>query len=150
MIYGRSTGVNPHSIQVPKMIAVAQKLGGAKYIGRGENVWSNVHIADLVELYLRVLDDAPAGAFYYAENGENSLRDIADAISRLLGFGPRAESIPLAAACAEYGEPATLYSLASNSRVRAVRARRELHWAPHRGGLLEDIERGSYAATDAA
>jgi hypothetical protein len=34
--------------------------------------------------------------------------------------------------------------MGSNSRVRAVRARRELGWAPHRPSLLEDIEHGSY------
>jgi hypothetical protein len=34
--------------------------------------------------------------------------------------------------------------MGSNSRVRAVRTRRELGWTPHRPALLEDIEHGSY------
>jgi hypothetical protein len=33
-----------------------------KHIARGENVWSNVHIDDLVERYLLALDKAPPGA----------------------------------------------------------------------------------------
>jgi len=145
MIYGRGTGVNPHSIQIPKMIAVAKKLGAAKYVGRGGNVWSNVHVEDLAELYLAALDRAPAGAFCYAENGENSMREIAAAISRMLGFGGHTASMSIAEAVAEYGEAMTTYSFGSNSRVRAVRARRELGWSPRRPALLDDIERGSYA-----
>ncbi|MFY0581844.1 hypothetical protein ACN28S_53005 [Cystobacter fuscus] len=42
----------------------------ARYIGRGLNIWSNVHIADMAELYLLALEKAPAGSFYYVENGE--------------------------------------------------------------------------------
>ncbi len=148
MVYGRGSGINPDSIQVPKMIAVAKKLGSAKYIGQGANIWSNVHIEDLADLYLRVLDRAPPGAFYYAENGENSMREIATAISRMLGFGGRTESMSTAEAVAEYGEPMTHYSLGSNSRVRAVRARAELGWSPRRGALLDDIESGSSVARD--
>lgn len=59
MIYGRGSGINAQSIQVPKMIAVARKLGRATYIGKGDNIWSNVYIDDLADLYLRVLDRAP-------------------------------------------------------------------------------------------
>jgi hypothetical protein len=51
----------------------------------------------------------------------------------------------IAEAIAEYGEAMTTYSFGSNSRVRAVRARRELGWSPRRPALLDDIERGSYA-----
>jgi len=140
LIYGRGSGVNPYSIQVPKMIALAKKHGIAKHIGRGENIWSNVHIDDLVDLYLRVLDRAPAGAFYYAENGENSMHEVNSAISRVLGFGGRTEPMSIAEAAAEWGDGAANYSFGSNSRVRATRARRELGWSPSRGTLLEDIE----------
>ena len=96
-----------------------------------------------------MLDGAPAGAFYYAENGENSMREIAAAISRMLGFGGRTLAMTIAEAVAEYGEPMTLYSLGSNSRVRAARARRELGWSPWRVSLVEEIERGAYVENKA-
>jgi nucleoside-diphosphate-sugar epimerase len=147
LIYGRGHGVNPYSIQIPKMIALARKHGVAKHVGRGENIWSNVHIDDLVDLYLLVLDRAPAGAFYYAENGENSMREAAEAISRMLGLGGRTEPMSVDEAAAEWGESAVNYSFGSNSRVRATRARRELGWSPTRPALLDDIERGSYVET---
>ena len=139
MIYGRGTGTNPNSIQVPKMMALARKAGVAKVIGRGENIWSNVHIEDLADLYLAALDRAPAGAFYYAENGECSMQQIAQAIAGVLELGATA-SMTQAEAAAEWGEGPARWSFGSNSRVRAVRARSELGWAPHRPGLLASIE----------
>jgi nucleoside-diphosphate-sugar epimerase len=145
LIYGAGRGVDASSIQVPWLIALARKHGVPKHIGRGENRWSNVHIDDLVDLYLLALDRAPAGAFYYAENGENSMREVCQAIGRMLGLGTRTEPMTLADAAAEWGESAANYTMGSNSRVRAVRARCELGWAPHRHSLLQDIERGSYA-----
>ena len=138
MIYGRGTGANPHSIQVPKMLALARKAGVAKFIGRGENRWSNVHIEDLADLYLAALDRAPAGAFYYAENGECSMKQIAEEIARALQLGGTA-SMSQAEAATEWGEGSARWSFASNSRVRAVRARSELGSAPHRPGLLASI-----------
>jgi nucleoside-diphosphate-sugar epimerase len=144
LIYGAGRGVNASSIQIPWLIALAKKHGVPKHIGRGENVWSNVHIDDLVELYLLALDKAPPGAFYYVENGENSMREACRAIGRMLGLGERTASMTLEEAAAEWGEGAANYTMGSNSRVRAVRARRELGWAPRRPSLLEDIERGSY------
>ena len=44
----------------------------------------------------------------------------------------------------EWGEGAASYTMGSNSRVRAIRARRELGWTPLRPSLVDDIERGSY------
>lgn len=145
MIYGHGHGVHAESVQVPRLIALAKKHGAGCHVGNGENIWSNVHIDDLVPLYLLALEKAPAGAFYYAENGENSYREIAAAISRMLGLGGRTEPMTLKDAVAEFGETAAQFSYGSNSRVRAVRARRELGWVPKSGTLVNEIERGCYA-----
>ena len=96
-------------------------------------------------LYLLALAKAPAGAFYYAENGENSYREIAAAISRMLGFGGRTQPMSIEDAVVEFGETAAQFSYGSNSRVRARRARLELGWTPKAGTLLDEIERGCYA-----
>jgi nucleoside-diphosphate-sugar epimerase len=146
MIYGRGRGAHAESIQVPRLIALARKYGVARHVGAGENIWSNVHIDDLVPLYLLAVDRAPAGAFYYAENGENSYRELAEAISRMLGMGGRTLPMPIDEAVAELGESGAQFSFGSNSRVRAVRARRELGWSPKARPLVEEIERGCYAA----
>jgi nucleoside-diphosphate-sugar epimerase len=145
MIYGRGRGAHQDSVQVPRLIALAKKYGVGRHVGQGENIWSNVHIDDLVSLYLLALQKAPGGAFYYAENGENSYREVAAAVSRMLGFGGRTQPLSMQEAVAELGEAATNFSFGSNSRVRAVRARRELGWKPQGPALLDEIERGAYA-----
>jgi len=145
MIYGRGHGLHQESVQVPRLISLAKKHGAGRHVGRGENIWSNVHIDDLVPLYVLAFEKAPAGAFYYAENGENSYRELAEAISRMLGFGGRTQPMPIDEAVAEFGEIGAQFSYGSNSRVRAVRARRELGWAPKARTLLDEIERGCYA-----
>jgi len=145
LIYGLGHGLNPHSIQVPWLIQVAKKFGVAKHIGPGENRWANVHIDDLIALYVLAIEKAPAGAFYYAENGENSMREVGEAISRMLGQGGRTQSMTVKEAATEWGAGPANDTMASNSRVRAKRARAELKWQPKAHSLIEEIERGCYA-----
>jgi nucleoside-diphosphate-sugar epimerase len=147
LIYGRGRGLNPHSIQVPWLIDVARKYGVAKHIGSGENRWANVHIDDLVTLYLLAIEKAPAGTFYFAENGENSMREMCEAISRMLGFGGRTQSMTVEEAAREWGESPANDTMGSNSRVRAKRARAELTWRPTGPALIDEIERGCYAGS---
>jgi nucleoside-diphosphate-sugar epimerase len=144
LIYGRGHGLNPNSIQVPWLIELAKKSGVAKHIGSGENRWSNVHIDDVVTLYRLAIDKAPAGAFYFAENGENSMREVCAAIGRMLGFGGATQSMSIEEAAAAWGQGAAENTMGSNSRVRAKRARAELGWHPQGTPLLEEIERGCY------
>lgn len=139
LIYGPGRGAHRESIQVPRLVALARKSGIARHVGRGENLWSNVHIDDLVDLYLRVLAHAPAGASYYAENGECSMRQLCAAISRALGWDGRTQGMSKDEAIAEFGAGPAAYTYGSNSRVRATRARRELGWSPRHDALLETI-----------
>lgn len=145
LIYGMGRGLNSQSIQVPWLIQVAKKFGVAKHIGSGENRWANVHIDDLTTLYVLAIEKAPAGSFYYAENGENSMREVCEAISRMLGQGGRTESMSVEQAATEWGEGPANDTMGSNSRVRAKRARTELKWRPKARSLIEEIERGCYA-----
>jgi nucleoside-diphosphate-sugar epimerase len=146
LIYGISHGPDKHSMQVPLLIALAKKAGVAKHYGPGENIWSNVHIDDLVDLYLLALASAPAGAFYFAENGENSMRQVCEAINRKLGVNAGTVAMSLDEASREWSEGTARNTMGSNSRVRAVRARAELGWRPRRPSLLDEIESGCYAA----
>jgi nucleoside-diphosphate-sugar epimerase len=144
LIYGLGHGVKRHSMQVPWLIAVAKKHGVSKHYGPGDNIWSNVHIDDVVRLYLLAMANAPAGAFYFAEHGENSMREVCETISRMLGFGGRTETMTIEEATAEWGENGAHDTMGSNSRVRAIRARRELGWRPTAPSLIEEIEHGTY------
>jgi len=137
-IYGAGRGLNPHSIQIPFLANHARKHGFVQVVGQGVNRWANVHIDDLADLYLLVLTQAPAGAFYFAENGEASFGEIGDAIAARLGLGP-VQSLPAESAAEKWGDSRAYYSFGSNSRVRAKRARRELGWTPRHTSVISWI-----------
>jgi nucleoside-diphosphate-sugar epimerase len=143
LIYGRGHGLNPNSVQIPHLIELAKKHGVARHVGRGLNVWSHVHIDDVVDLYLLALEHAPACSLFYAENGEAPWKSLASAIGRLLGFGGETKDWPMEEAVREWGAGA-ITSYGSNSRVSALKARKMLGWAPKGVPVLEDIEKGSY------
>ena len=144
LIYGIGRGVSLDSMQVPWLINVARKYGVAKHIGSGGNLWSNVHIDDLVDLYLLAMDKAPPGSFYFVENGENSMHDVCGAINRTMGVPENPRTMTIEEASEEWGEGAAKNTMGSNSRVRAKRARAELAWDPSALSLIEEIERGCY------
>jgi nucleoside-diphosphate-sugar epimerase len=125
------------------LIKLAKKQGNAAHAGPGENIWSNVHIDDLVMLYALAIEKAEAGGFFFAENGENSMRELCEAINRMLGFARPPVAMSMQEAAAEWGEGTAEDTMASNSRVRAVRAR-QLGWKPQARSLIEEIEQGCY------
>lgn len=138
MIYGQGSGYNPRSIQVPFLVKQAKKDGAAKYIGKGANRWSNVHIEDLVDLYLLAIDKAQTGDFFFAENGEESLKAIAEEIGRLLNLP--AQNWTQSEAIAAFGRDAAVFGFGSNSRVKAFKARNELGWKPRMHDILASIK----------
>ena len=135
LIYGRGLGQHADSVQIPLLVEQARRSGTARYIGRGLNIWSNVHVEDVADLYVLALDRAPAGSFYYVENGEASFRDMVGAIAAALRLPP-AQSWTIDEAVAAWGFQRAAFSLGSNSRVRADRARRELGWSPRHNSVL--------------
>jgi len=144
LIYGSGLGVASTSVQLPKLIDLARRHGAGRHVGRGLNIWSHVHIADVADLYRLALENAPAGALFYAENGEADFKSVAAAISRMLGFGGATRAMPIGEAVAELG-PAAYLSFGSNSRVRGVKSRQVLGWQPAGGTLFDEIEKGVYA-----
>ena len=128
MIYGHALGPPAQSVQIPALTRQAKASGIARYIGRGLNRWSNVHIADVAALYVLALEKAPAGAFMYVESGEEALGEIANAIAAKLGLGA-AQSWSAEQAIAAWGRNMAVYSLGSNSRVRG-KAAAALGWSP--------------------
>jgi nucleoside-diphosphate-sugar epimerase/predicted transcriptional regulator len=138
LIYGAGLGANPDSVQVPLLIRLAKKRGNAAHAGPGENIWSNVHIDDLVTLYALAIDKAPAGSFYFAENGENSMREACEAINRMLGFAGPPAAMSMSEAAAEWSEGTTEDTMASNSRAQLDRR--------DRAGVLPGVGRRTIAS----
>ena len=128
MIYGNALGPPARSVQIPALVYQAKASGVARYIGRGLNRWSNVHIADVAALYALAITKAPAGTFMYVESGEEALGEVVRAIAARLGLGA-AQSWSAEQAIAAWGWNMAVFSLGSNSRVRG-KAAADLGWSP--------------------
>lgn len=139
LIYGRGKGLNAHSHQLPRLVSLAKERGRPAHVGRGMNVWSNVHIEDVAELYLLALEQAPPGSTFFAETGEASWRDMAAGVGRSLGLQGEPEALGLDESLRLLGISAVT-SFGSNSRVTSEKARRMLGWKAAGPSLWTDLE----------
>jgi nucleoside-diphosphate-sugar epimerase len=139
MIYGEGMGIKKESIQLPMLTKLAKEKESGVYIGLGENIWSNVHIADLAALYRLALENAAAGSWFYAENGYASFKEMALAISHALGYKGKTMAIDIDEAIHHWGSEAAHYAIGSNSRVGAQKARTILGWQPQYDSILKSI-----------
>lgn len=138
LIYGHSLGVNRDSVQLPRLLKQARKSGVVRHVGPGQNIWSNVHIEDVVSLYLLALTKNVPGTFCFVESGEASFIDMTTAMAEALNLG-KPQDWPLQDAEAEWGYEMANYGLGSNSRVRGKHAREMLGWVPKRTSVVEWI-----------
>ena len=138
LIYGEGAVPGAASVQLPRLIRQAQKSGVMRHVGRGLNIWSNVHVDDVAELYRLALENTPTGTFYFVESGEANFRDMATALADVMGLGAP-QDWPLEAAIEEWGYEMASYGLGSNSRVRGERARTLLGWQPSRTSVVDWI-----------
>jgi nucleoside-diphosphate-sugar epimerase len=111
--------------------------GEVAYLGRGLNLYSNVHVEDLAEVYRLAIERGTAGALYHAVAGEVANRTIAQGVAALAGVPAR--SIDISEAIERWGKFETLVGMATCSRSRSPRTRRELGWSPRHLDLMADI-----------
>lgn len=122
----------------------AGRSGDVGYLGRGLNLYSNVHVDDLAEVYGLALEKGTAGALYHAVAGELNNRTLAEAVARDLDVYAR--SVDFAEGVRRWGKFETLMGMATCSRSRSPRTRRELGWSPRHLDLLTDIGHPAYRA----
>jgi nucleoside-diphosphate-sugar epimerase len=138
IVYGRGGGIPAGFAES------ARKEGAARFVGTGENRWPFVHVDDLADLYLAAHERAPAGTLLLATAGPAiSVREVAEAASRGAGAGGRTAATPLDEARRTMGPYAD--ALALDQQASGRRAEALLGWRPHRPGVLEEMEHGSYA-----
>ncbi|KAI0331857.1 NAD-P-binding protein [Cubamyces sp. BRFM 1775] len=130
-VWGVATGplvdagiANPHTIVVPLFVRAALKRGSIGVMGQGVTRWTNVHVDDVADGGLLILD-----------NGELEMREILQAIADALfalGRVSTRELVPYAPG--EAGQYLINEFIAelmfTNARTKGERARRELGWAP--------------------
>jgi nucleoside-diphosphate-sugar epimerase len=131
------------SFDLPAQIEMARARGVAPHMGAGGTTQGYVHIDDLAELYrLAVVRGAKASAFHGVA-GEVSQKDLAAAVSRMIGAGDRTDSLTLKEMYGTAGSAGI--SLSINKRLSADQTREQLGWTPSRTDILHDVEFGSYA-----
>jgi nucleoside-diphosphate-sugar epimerase len=138
LIYGHGAVPSAKSVQLPRLLAQARKSGVVRHVGPGRNIWSNVYIDDVADVYARALEKSPAGTFYFIESGEASFLDMTTAMAKALGLGAP-QDWPLEEARKEWGYEMASYGLGSNSRVRGKHARELLGWEPKRTSVTDWI-----------
>jgi nucleoside-diphosphate-sugar epimerase len=139
IVYGRGGGIPAGFVES------ARKEGAARYVGTGKNLWPLVHVDDLADLYLLALEKAPPGTLLLGVSGPSRrVSEIAAAASRGAGAGGRTVATPLEEARNKLGAYAD--ALVLDQQASGRRAQELLGWKPRRPDVLEDIERGSYAA----
>lgn len=139
LVYG-----NGGSYDLPGLIRMARARGVAPHLGSGGTLQGYIHVDELAELYCLALERAPAGAMLHGVAGEVSQRELAAAVSRMIGAGDRTASLPFEEMYATGGPIGV--SLSLNKRMSSEKTRRLLGWSPSRTDILHDIEFGSYAA----
>lgn len=133
------------SLQIPRIFDSAMRTGKACYIGCGLNLYSNVHVDDLAEVFALAAEKGTPGAVYHAVAGEANFRSLAEAAGQVVGC--EARSLTYEEACSLWPSAWVDMALAVNSRSRAPRTRSDLGWSPKHLDVVGDIRSGSYRDT---
>ena len=136
MVYGRG---GSSGMQI--LLEQAKAAGAANYVGDGANRVSAIHVEDAADLYVLALETSTAKGFYHDSAETISLKDLSEAIARLLNV--EAKSVSTQEAQKQYGAMSVFFTI--NGRLSAEKARRELGWEPKaKTTITDDIENGSY------
>ena len=138
VVYGWGLGLAGIFVQA------ANEKGAAYYIGSGQNRWSLVHVEDLADLYVRLVEKGTPGVYHGVEGASVKTREIAEAASFGAGAGGKTESWTPVQASERFG-PALVDALLLDQVVSGEKAKRELGWTPRAVPLVEDLRFGSYA-----
>ena len=130
---------------IPMLTAIARTHGFSAYVGDGSNSWPAVHRDDAARLYRLALEAGTAGQIYLAVAENVLFRQIAESIGEQAGLPVR--SVTREEADGHFG-PLAIWA-ATGTEVPSAITRDALGWAPVGPGLLSEIRRPDYLATDA-
>ncbi|RUN78371.1 NAD-dependent epimerase/dehydratase family protein [Sphingomonas sp. TF3] len=122
--------------------ASAARTGEVCYLGRGLNLYSNVHVDDLAEVYALAIERGTPAALYHCVAGEVAHRTLAERVAAQLGCATR--SIGFDEAAKIWGKFLALIIMSTCSRTSSPRARAELGWTPRHLDMLSDVAHAAY------
>jgi nucleoside-diphosphate-sugar epimerase len=133
IVYGRGGGM------LARVLLDAPKTDGAlQLVGDGSQHWGTVHVDDLAELYVSVLEKAPGGDIYIGASGANpTVRELAEAVA---GVGKVVDETPDDSR-ARLGE-AFASALLLDQQAAGTTAKNLFRWEPQQATLLELLRDG--------
>lgn len=154
-IYGTGSGVvNTRSVQVPDMVKGTLEKGFAPIVGAGLTEWDNVHIDDLGDLFVRVVEATQdpskntdpeifgLNGYFLAEHGSHKWSDVAKWIAEEAskqGYLPEPITKSVSQKEVKLMDGATTPSWGQNSKGVAQRATKYLGWKAKGKSLKEEI-----------
>ncbi len=138
VVYGRGMGLAGIFVQT------ANEKGAAYTIGDGHNRWSAVHVEDLADLYVRLIEHGAPGLYHAVDGAPVRMREVAEAASFGAGAGGKTASWTPVEAGDRFGA-ALVEALLLDQVVSGDKAKRELGWEPKAVPLVDDLRYGSYA-----
>ncbi|CAG9978187.1 unnamed protein product [Clonostachys byssicola] len=153
MIYGPGRGpVNQRSVQLPNLARETLKRRRAFQVGPGESRWSSIHVRDLSQIIVRLVEKAVEGrkeenlwgprGLYFTGVGELSLSEISTRIASAAASANLLSDNSVEELDADQFEsllPHGNVLYGTNVRYGASRARRHLDWEPKEENLEETI-----------
>ncbi|KJZ69318.1 hypothetical protein HIM_11296 [Hirsutella minnesotensis 3608] len=151
-IYGDGSGaIHTRSIQVPGLVNTTLSKGFAPIIGEGKTEWDQVHVKDLGNLYLLLVEAAQdqskrqnpdifgPRAYFFAESGSHVWAEVAQWVAEEAsrqGYLPEALTKSVS-----FNEVELLAGVTwgLNSKGVAKRARKYLDWQPKEAPLKDTI-----------
>ena len=117
--------------------------GNMIMIGSGRQHWPSVHVADLADVFVRVLENDSARGYYVIGNGVYStVAELTEAAAATVG-APGAVPGSDAEARARLGDYFAEVLLLDQGTT-AAKARSDLGWTPSRPTLVDEFLQGSY------
>jgi nucleoside-diphosphate-sugar epimerase len=117
--------------------------GNLIMLGTGQQHWATVHVADLAELFRRVLETDSASGYYVVGDGSNptvaELTEAAAVAAGAAGAVPGSDEEARARLGDYFAEVLLL-----NQLIDAAKARSELDWHPAHPRLVDEFRQGSY------
>jgi nucleoside-diphosphate-sugar epimerase len=117
--------------------------GNLIMLGSGQQHWSTVHVADLADVFRRVLENDSARGRYVVSDGSNSTVADLTAAAAVAAAAPGAVPGSDEEARTRLGDYFAQVLLLDQVAT-AAKAGTELDWSPSHPSLVEEFRRGSY------
>ncbi|CAE6470322.1 unnamed protein product [Rhizoctonia solani] len=156
VVYGLGTGpVRRINGQITHAVRIFLEMNHAVYVGKGTNIWSHIHIRDLIQAILTIIDhairtqnDTPEGDqtaerdgfdnFYFTSAGEHTWGSVIEEIARTMFQRGLLKCPSLESVSEEYNRILS-WNVGSNCRVRSARLE-ALGWRPKETSIIDNIE----------